>query len=1313
MRIHCPVCSTAITATEEHIGLKNRCVECSTKFVIPASEDAKIEILERGKAPDPSAPRPGLLLRKTPPPKTLVTKVPHKGMPKVPKIPINKPSPRVATPSPVVKVPKVPRKPIIGRLASPSVSFNVPGSAARRRPAARHILIDTNPEPPAPTAPLPKTTPLESATPAQTDPPRTSKLLHAADSKPAAVRPAAREEQPPAKESRPPTDDRAPAVLEPARKSTTSKRAALPRPAASKLARPSTPHRPAAARTAAGAVGSYLGLKVNRLQKSPKGIGAAIAVVGISLVVGLVVISDLGGSDDTGGGELANTDAPDPAGLVPVPADQPEAPGEGEGSSESGLDEPNTVGVDQWKDVIHPMLDHYCLDCHDEANEEGGLQMERFTTEKLALMAPEIWEKAAALVKMGSMPPRDRLDKPSDEERKKFLAWIDTVGERWDSGEFGQDPGRTTIRRLTKNEYNYTMRDLFGLRIRPADNFPEDGGGGDGFDNNADGLYLPPLLMENYVEAAGELVNAIYRNQDTYRRYLFAFPQSSDGLNEAARKVMEHWAPLLYRRPVEKSEIDALVALVRFQADKKKMEYRDAMKMPLLALLISPNFLYRSEKIQPGGMAYKVEDIDLASRLSYFLWSSTPDPELLKLAAEGKLSDPKIYEAQVRRLLVDDKAKSLGMHFAGQWLKWEELRSRAVPDKKRFPRFDFALRVSMYRESSMFFDNLVKENLPLLDLIDSDYTFLNQRLALHYDIPGVTTSAFRKVKLDDPNRGGVIGMGSVLTATSLPLRSSPAVRGNYVLTELLGTPPPAPPMNVPQLPEDDTEIEFTSFRDALTQHRKDPNCKACHIEIDQLGFGLENFDAIGTMAKNSWQISRRHVLRGVGATMGLPLLEAMLPSGRAFAAGAAGREGQPVRFAAFFMPHGVNHGKWDLQGDNLDALSPILTPLEYVKEYVNLFAGLRNASGGHNMGTSSFLTGNRPVKTADPANVNVGNASIDQIIGALCPGAVLPTLELGQSPPKRGAASNGNSHIYTSHISWKDARTPVPAELNPERAFDRLFKGVAMHVKAAGLRANPAPTPDKSVIDLVMEDARKLHKQVGRADQRKLDQYLTAVRDVEERLINRKKAIAGRILTRDISKEISVTRRAIRKVKKEAGVDELSVVPQLPYREWGQLLMDVMALAFWTNSTRSATMMFADGGSGRNMSFLEGVSGGHHSISHHGGKSESLEMFALINTFYMEQFAYFLKKLQSFKEGASNVLENSLVVFGSNMGDGQNHGPGNIPIVVAGRGGSRIRTGRHVRTGGSTGDLHRSIIDTFNLETNRFSTGGTVGAFKS
>lgn len=585
--------------------------------------------------------------------------------------------------------------------------------------------------------------------------------------------------------------------------------------------------------------GSFLDLRVNRQRAQTRGVGAVV-ILGICIIVGFAVFAALSGNDEAEENATVET-ATAPVPELPVTEEsivKPLPEREDNGPEE-------TLVFNEWKDVIHPMLESYCLDCHDEANEEGGVEMERFESEKVAIMEPKLWEKAAALVKMGDMPPRDRFNQPTDEERQKFIAWVNKVGQRWDSGEMGTDPGRTTIRRLTKNEYNYTMRDLFGLKIRPADNFPEDGGGEEGFDNNADALYLPALLMENYVESAGLVVNAIYQNQQIYTRYLFAFPHKDGGTEGAARKVMEHWMPRIYRRPVEKEEVDKMVALAKFQMEKKKKDYRTAMKMPLLALLISPHFLYRSEKLRPDPKPYRVTELELASRLSYFLWSSTPDMELLNLAKEGKLSEPATFEKQIRRMLGDERSKSLGMHFGGQWLKWEDLRSRANPDKRRFYRFDFELRVSMYRESFLFFDHLVKEDRPIYELIDAEYSFLNPRLAVHYDIPGVTKKGFQKILLDDPNRGGVLGMGSVLTATSLPLRSSPSVRGNYVLTELMGTPPPSPPMNVPQLPEDDRELEFTSFREALTQHRLDPSCKGCHETIDPLGFGLENFDAVG------------------------------------------------------------------------------------------------------------------------------------------------------------------------------------------------------------------------------------------------------------------------------------------------------------------------------------------------------------------------------------------------------------------------------------------------------------------------------------
>ncbi|MEM7014739.1 MAG: DUF1592 domain-containing protein, partial [Verrucomicrobiota bacterium] len=264
-----------------------------------------------------------------------------------------------------------------------------------------------------------------------------------------------------------------------------------------------------------------------------------------------------------------------------------------------------------------------------------------------------------------------------------------------------------------------------------------------------------------------------------------------------------------------------------------------------VAILISPHFLYRSEVEKPGRKAYLIDSYDLANRLSYFLWSSMPDPTLFNLAKSGQLQKPEVIEAQVRRMLKDERASALAMHFAGQWFGWEALRSRANPDEKRYPQFTFQLRVAMYRESAEFFEHLLVSNASAYDLIDCNYAFLNEQLANHYRIPGVTGNELRKVQLPNRNRGGVLGMGSVLVATSLPLRSSPAVRGDYVLTELLGIPPPEPPMNVEQLPEDDREVGAKSFREALEQHRQDPNCKSCHETIDPIGFGMENFDAIG------------------------------------------------------------------------------------------------------------------------------------------------------------------------------------------------------------------------------------------------------------------------------------------------------------------------------------------------------------------------------------------------------------------------------------------------------------------------------------
>ncbi len=311
----------------------------------------------------------------------------------------------------------------------------------------------------------------------------------------------------------------------------------------------------------------------------------------------------------------------------------------------------------------------------------------------------------------------------------------------------------------------------------------------------------------------------------------------------------------------------------------------------------------------------------------------------------------------------------------------------------------------------------------------------------------------------------------------------------------------------------------------------------------------------------------------------------------------------------------------------------------------------------------------------------------------------------------RGGFLFGDPGVYCSHISWKNATTPVLHELNPERAFDRLFKGFQTSSGSSKSKSS-APLPDKGVVDAVLEDAKSLMKRVGRNDQLKLDQYLTAVREVETSMIDNRTASSERNITPEMAEIIKDTGRNIKKsVRDSEKAESISSVPEIPYDIYCKLMMDVMALAFWSNSTRVSTLMFGDGFHTRNMSFIDGVKGNHHTISHHGSDAEKLRQYTLINTFFTQQFAYLCEKLKGMEEGASNVLENSVLLFGSSMSDGQVHSPYKIPLVVAGRGGSRIKTGRSVHETGRNigiGDMHRSILDTMNLNPDGIGGGGSL-----
>ncbi len=326
------------------------------------------------------------------------------------------------------------------------------------------------------------------------------------------------------------------------------------------------------------------------------------------------------------------------------------------------------------------------------------------------------------------------------------------------------------------------------------------------------------------------------------RLLLVARPSASTDARTAAEKVLSNFARRAYRRPAKPEEVSRLVKLFEL-ATKQGESFHNALKLPMKAVLVSPHFLYRIEEDPKNPADVRtINDFEFATRLSYFLWSSMPDDELFALAAKGELRKPGTLEAQVKRMLKDPKSKALSENFAGQWLQLRNLKT-LTPDKGYFPGWDAALRDAMVTEAESFFEYVVQNDRPILDFLDADYTFVNGRLAEHYGIPDVKSSEFRKVKLPDTRRGGIITMASTLTVTSNPTRTSPVKRGKWILENVLGTPPPPPAPDVPELPPTG-ELKGT-LRQQMEQHRADPKCAVCHNKLDPLGFGLENFDGIG------------------------------------------------------------------------------------------------------------------------------------------------------------------------------------------------------------------------------------------------------------------------------------------------------------------------------------------------------------------------------------------------------------------------------------------------------------------------------------
>jgi hypothetical protein len=521
----------------------------------------------------------------------------------------------------------------------------------------------------------------------------------------------------------------------------------------------------------------------------------------------------------------------------------------------------------EFKATVAPLLNKYCTDCHGGKEPENDLSLE-FTdareVDRRLRKDHRVFEHMADRIRSGEMPPKKKRQ-PSEAEKNILLTWID----RELVAVLGSRPfGRVArVRRLTKVEYANTVRDLFYFDDFKAEDLPPDDIGY-GFDNIADLLTVSSGHIELYLSTAEQAIAQLDKtakkspnwaaNDGTYWEpddgVFLPIRNVKLGFNNnqvRARKVLEKFLPRAYRRPVTSEEIDRLLEFARLSLAQEGESFirPKSAYATLRAALSSPYFLYRIEQDPPEGIA-PINEYELANRLSYFLWSSMPDDELFSLAETNQLRAQQ--GEQVRRMLKDRKARALTENFAEQWLQLSGLR-KAAPDPKLHPGFNEQLRQDMHEETRRFVAHVFEEDRSIMEFLNADYTFLNERLARHYGVAGVEGEEFRLVRLDaQSQRGGLLTHGSVLTLTSPPTRTSPVKRGVWVLETLFNNPPSPPPADVPPLEEEGGVLTGT-VRQVLEKHRENSQCAGCHSRIDPYGLALENYNAIG-----AWRTEERN-----------------------------------------------------------------------------------------------------------------------------------------------------------------------------------------------------------------------------------------------------------------------------------------------------------------------------------------------------------------------------------------------------------------------------------------------------------------------
>jgi len=474
-------------------------------------------------------------------------------------------------------------------------------------------------------------------------------------------------------------------------------------------------------------------------------------------------------------------------------------------------------------DELGALVGAHCVSCHGGARPKGRLDLADFDP---AAAPPELLAELLDRVRSGEMPPapEEGEESTSDFDPSTRTSFVEALGARLAA--LAPDPGRPTLRRLNRHEYANAVRALLDIELALQDELPEDASS-EGFDNQGDVLFVTPRLVELYLDATEQAVGAFLDGGGPARLGL---------VGEAdARPALSTFLERAFRRPPTEEELEARAALLAGEQGARAL---------VASVLLSPHFLYRVEEDRDEELPWRIDPWELATRLSFFLWAAPPDAELREAAREGSLYDPAVLAAQVERLLDDPRSEALATRFAARWLGFADLQSQGV-DVRRYRGTDDDLKRSMIEESTLFFDALVREDRRLLELVDSPSTFLDGTLARHYGIEGVEGGGMRRVELPDRRRGGVLTQASVLTLTSQPLRTSPVVRGAWILERLFGTPPQPPPPNAGSLPADDQLDDGLSLRQRLERHREDPSCASCHANIDPLGFVLENYDGVG------------------------------------------------------------------------------------------------------------------------------------------------------------------------------------------------------------------------------------------------------------------------------------------------------------------------------------------------------------------------------------------------------------------------------------------------------------------------------------